>query len=115
MRDAARAELIDEDMRALPLIVRRLAEAQERTDASLEQLTEAQGRTEARLESLAAKVDELAEAQRNTEARLDSLAANVAESRRGTAQHGKAVPRGEGGTRFASEAAWRTSKAGAMR
>ncbi|MFN0093632.1 MAG: hypothetical protein ACKVVT_02505 [Dehalococcoidia bacterium] len=70
LRDAARRELVDEDMRALPLIVRRIAEAQERTEVKVEELAEAQRRTEAKVEELATRVDQLAEAQRRTELKL---------------------------------------------
>ena len=87
-----RAELrrlvLAEELLQLPRLVqelgeqtRRLAEAQERTDARLEALAarvdalaEAQRRTEARLEALVVRVDALAEAQRQTERHLAELA-----------------------------------------
>lgn len=62
-RERMRDELVSDDMRALPGIVRRLAEAQERT--------------EARLDAFTAAVQELAEAQRRTEERLELLIVRV--------------------------------------
>ena len=62
-------------------VVRELAEAQNRTEARLDQLTqrveelaEAQNRTEARLDQLTQRVEELAEAQKRTEQRVEELA-----------------------------------------
>lgn len=84
LRDAARRELVDEDLRALPLIVRRLSEAQERTEAKLESLTskvqelaEAQRNTEAKLGELALRVEQLVEAQKRTEARFNDMDAKL--------------------------------------
>lgn len=86
LRDAARAELVDEDMRALPLIVRRLADAQDRTDMSIRDLVAAQARTEVQLEQLTTaqarlegRFEELVAAQTRTEQRLDSVAASLDE------------------------------------
>ncbi|MEW5986229.1 MAG: hypothetical protein AB1791_06315 [Chloroflexota bacterium] len=73
--------LLNDDFLELPNIVRRLGEAQERTEVSVKELAEAQKRTEARVEELAeaqkrteARVEELAEAQKRTEARVEELA-----------------------------------------
>ncbi|MFN0071645.1 MAG: hypothetical protein ACKVVP_09195 [Chloroflexota bacterium] len=57
-------------------IVERLADAQQRSEARLAELAEAH--TEARLEALTAQVAPLAEAQARTEARLEALTAQVA-------------------------------------
>jgi len=88
-----RRALLTDELLELPQTVARLAEAQARTEARLEELAEAQARTEARLEELAQaqartearldaltlRVQELAEAQARTEARLDALALRVQE------------------------------------
>jgi len=92
--------LLTDEILALPEIVRRLAEAQERvevqlaelveaqrqaaeaqrlTDQRLAELAEAQRRTEERLERLEATVTQLIEAQRHTEERLQRLEATVAQ------------------------------------
>jgi hypothetical protein len=90
--------LLTDEILALPEIVRRLAEAQERvevqlaelveaqrqaaeaqrlTDQRLAELAEAQRRTEERLQRLEATVTQLIEAQRHTEERLQRLEATV--------------------------------------
>jgi chromosome segregation ATPase len=88
-----RRALLTDELLELPQTVARLAEAQARTEARLEELAEAQARTEARLEELAQaqartearldaltlRVQELAEAQARTEARLDALTLRVQE------------------------------------
>ncbi len=83
-RAQLRPLILTEELLALPAIVQRLAEAQERTEGRLERLeaavarlTEAQERTEGRLERLEAAVARLAEAQERTEGRLDRLEAAV--------------------------------------
>lgn len=55
-----------------------LAAAQERTEARLGQLAVAQERTEARLEQLSVAQEQLTEAQQRTEASLEKLAVTVA-------------------------------------
>jgi hypothetical protein len=77
LREAVRAELADDDLRALPLIVRRLAESQERTEVRLAELAEAQRRTEAQVSALTTQVEVLANAQQRTEARIDALATQM--------------------------------------
>ncbi|MGH2773518.1 MAG: hypothetical protein ACRDIU_10350 [Actinomycetota bacterium] len=58
-----RAELrrlvLSEELLAVPEILQRLAQAQARTEARIEELAQAQARTEARLDVLAGKIDEL--------------------------------------------------------
>jgi hypothetical protein len=73
------------DFTELKGILARLAVAQERTEARLEQLsvaqeqlTEAQQRTETRLEQLAVAQEQLTEAQQRTEVSLEKLAGTVA-------------------------------------
>ena len=66
LRDAARKELVDEDLRALPLIVRGLSEAQLRTEARLEDVA-------IRLDQLTARVDTLAIRLEQLTARVDTL------------------------------------------
>jgi hypothetical protein len=80
-RGDLRRLLLTDDILELPKIVRELGEAQQRTEARLEQLAEAQQRTEARVEQLAvaqqrteARVEQLAVAQQGTEARVEQLA-----------------------------------------
>jgi len=75
-------EVLKEQTEQLGQAITRLAEAQARTDASLQKLAQAQARTEARVEELAqaqarteARVEELAQAQARTEARVDRVEA----------------------------------------
>ncbi|MFN0093925.1 MAG: hypothetical protein ACKVVT_04000 [Dehalococcoidia bacterium] len=77
LRDAARAELIDEDMRALPLIVRRLSESQDRATDQLRELVEAQRRTDARLEALIAAQERTDASLQVVSQRLDELTRRV--------------------------------------
>jgi uncharacterized coiled-coil protein SlyX len=84
LRDAARAELVDEDMRALPLIVRRVAEAQERAEARLEaidariaQLVEAQARSEIRLDAIGGRLAELSLSDSRMESAFNKLTGRV--------------------------------------
>ncbi len=81
-------EVLREQTEQLGQAIARLAEAQARTDASLQKLAQAQARTEARVEELAqaqartearidrveAALERLAEAQARTEARVEELA-----------------------------------------
>ncbi len=97
-REELRRSLFSEDLLALPMIVRQLAEAQQRTEERLniltqrvdaltqrvdaltqrvEALAEAQQRTEERLNALTQRVDALAEAQQRTEERLATLTDQV--------------------------------------
>ena len=72
---AAYDELVKvSDFRELKEIVGRLAQAQERTEARMEELAQAQGRTEARME-------ELAQAQGRTEKAVEQLARGMEEFR----------------------------------
>ncbi len=99
-RAELRRLLLTDDILALPGIVRRLAEAQERTEAQLAQLVEAQrqsaeaqrrtderlaelaaaqARTEERLQRLETTVAQLVAAQQHTEERLQRLETTVAQ------------------------------------
>jgi hypothetical protein len=87
-RDELRRHVLTDELLELPAIVRRLAEAQERTEQQLaslaeqvDQLAVAQARTDqqlaslgARVDQLTARIDQLAEAQTRTERRLAELA-----------------------------------------
>src|SRR3990172_3707533 len=68
-----RRALIPDDFVSLPEGVRRVAEAQERTEEQVQALAEAQQRTEERLTRLEETVARLAEAQQRTEERLTRL------------------------------------------
>jgi hypothetical protein len=74
-------ESIDADVTRLDKTLVKLAEAQVRTEARVEELAQAQTRTETRVEQLAqaqvrteTRVEELAQAQARTEARVEELA-----------------------------------------
>lgn len=84
LRAQARTLLLSEDVLTLPATVSKLAEAQLRTEARLEQLTERVDKlTERvdkltdRVDKLTERVDQLAEAQQRTEARLEQLTERV--------------------------------------
>ncbi len=62
------------DFDRLTHAVGELAQAQARTDASLQTLAQAQARTEARMDRVEAALDQLAQAQARTEARMEELA-----------------------------------------
>jgi len=69
------------DFEELKVVVRDLAQAQQRTESRVEELAEAQKRTESRVEELAeaqkrteSRVEELADAQKQTQAELRELA-----------------------------------------
>ncbi|MBI4494259.1 MAG: hypothetical protein HY690_15845 [Chloroflexi bacterium] len=80
-RPTWRAELrrfvLADELLELPVLVRRLAEAQERTEQRLQALAEAQARTDGRLEHVETALERLAQAQVRTEERLDRLEATV--------------------------------------
>ena len=85
-RAELRRLLLTDEILALPEIVRRLAEAQERVEAQLAELVqaqrqsaEAQRRTDEHLALVDQRLAELAEAQRRTEERLQRLEATVAQ------------------------------------
>jgi len=67
-------EVLKEQTEQLGQAIARLAEAQARTDASLQKLAEAQARTEARVDRVEAALERLAQAQARTEARVEELA-----------------------------------------
>lgn len=78
-REELRQLVLSDELLTLPELVRKLAEAQTRTEQRLEELAQAQARTEQRLERLEAAVQELVEAQTRTEQRLKRLEVTVQE------------------------------------
>ena len=73
LRDAARKELVDEDLRALPLIVRGLSEAQLRTEARLEDVAIRLEQLTARVDTLAMSIEELTRVVQRLEGRFGNI------------------------------------------
>ena len=74
---ALRSSLLGEGLLQLPDLVRRIAEAHERTQQEIRALAEAQRRTDERIGRLEQALTALAEAQRRTELQVAALAQQV--------------------------------------